>query len=575
MPPARWLLPQPDPLQVRQLAAALPTGTAAARVLCARGLGDPESARQFLAAPLEALHDPFALAGMSQAAERLGRAVRSGERILIYGDYDVDGTTAVVVLKKAIELAGGQASFFVPHRLKDGYGMRAEVVEAAAAEGVRLIVSVDTGIRAAEVVRLAGELAIDVIVTDHHLPESELPPALAVLNPHRADCAYPEKNLCGAGVAFKLAQALLGALGWPEQKLRRVTESFLKVVALGTVADVVPLTGENRIIVKHGLGGLGNVRNQGLRALLEVAGFSGGRVPTAGQVAFRIAPRMNAAGRMDTATSVIELFLTADPERARAIAAQLDALNQERQQTEEAITRAILEECLRDPVEGRSALVFSGRNWHRGVLGIVASRLVERFHRPVFVLGVNEEGLAQGSGRSVPGFHLLEALESMPELFARFGGHVYAAGVTLAAANVDPFRERLDARAAERLRPEDMVENLEIDAVVELSEIDGDAVGDVLALAPFGCGNPAPRFAAMGVEVAGAWVWKERHLRLAVRQNGRTLALKAWNFADRAAELPAGARIDLAFTVEEDAYSGWAATMCAFRPAAAAGQSMV
>lgn len=576
MPPARWLLHPTDPFEVQKLAAALAVGLPAARVLCARGLSDPEAARRFIDAPLDALHDPFALTGMRDAAERLARAVRGGEKILIYGDYDVDGTTAVVVLKKAIELAGGEAEFFVPHRLKDGYGMRAEVVEAAAANGVRLIVSVDTGIRAAEVVRLAGELAIDVIVTDHHLPEGELPPALAVLNPHRPDCAYPDKNLCGAGVAFKLAQALLVTLGWPEARLRRVTESFLKVVALGTVADVVPLTGENRIIVRHGLKGLGDVRNQGLRALLEVAGFAAGRgAPTAGQVAFRIAPRMNAAGRMDTATAVIELFLTRDPERARALAAQLDALNQERQQTEEAVTRAILEECLRDPVDGRSALVFCGEGWHRGVLGIVASRLVERFHRPVFVLGLDEQGRAQGSGRSVPGFHLLEALESMPELFCRFGGHVYAAGVTLAAGNVACFRERFNAYAAARLRPEDFVETVEIDAVVDLTEIDDRAAAEVLALAPFGNGNPAPRFAAMDVEVAGVSIWKERHLRLAVRQNGRTLALKAWNFAGRAAELEPGARVDIAFTLEEDAYAaargypGWGAVLCDARAATA------
>ena len=569
MPPARWLLPETDPLQVQTLAAALGVSVAAARVLCARGLADAETARRFIRAPLEALHDPYAMAGMPEAVERLARSIRTGEKILIYGDYDVDGTTAVVLLKKAIELAGGAASFFIPHRLKDGYGMRAEVVESAAAAGVRLIVSVDTGIRASEVVRVAGRLGIDVIVTDHHLPESELPPALAVLNPNRAGCGYPEKNLCGAGVAFKLAQALLGTLGWPAEKLARVTESFLKIVAIGTVADVVPLTGENRIIVKHGLAGLGNVRNQGLRALLDVAGFTGASVPTAGQVAFRIAPRMNAAGRMDTATAVIELFLTGDAARARAIAAQLDTLNQERQRTEEAITSAILAECLRSPVDGRSALVFCGEGWHRGVLGIVASRLVERFHRPAFVLGM-EDGLARGSGRSVPGFHLLQALESMPELFAKFGGHVYAAGVTLPAANVDPFRERFNAYASERLRPEDLVESVEIDAVVELAEIDERAVADVLALAPFGCGNPAPRFAAIGVEVAGASVWKERHLRLAVRQNGRTLTLKAWNFAPRAAELTPGARIDIAFTVEADAYTGWTAVMCGFRPAAAA-----
>src|SRR5260370_616112 len=265
--------------------------------------------------------------------------------------------------------------------------MRAEVIERAAAMGVRLIVSVDTGIRASEVVRGARELGIDVIVTDHHLPEAELPPALAVLNPNRRDCSYPEKNLCGAGVAFKLVQALLATLDWTAARRQRVIESFLKLVAIATVADVVPLLGENRIIVKHGLGGLHTVRNPGLRALLQVAGFTAGRAPTSTQVAFRVAPRINAAGRMASADAVIRLFLTDDSAEAQSIAGQLHALNQERQETEADIVAAVLDECTRSPVtDDQIALVFCGADWHRGVVGIVASRLVERFSRPVFVL---------------------------------------------------------------------------------------------------------------------------------------------------------------------------------------------
>ena len=400
----RWRFPGEPGERAAGLAAALGIGLPSAKILCSRGYGDPEAARRFLDPSLENLHDPYLMAGMDAAVARIRRAIDGREGILIYGDYDVDGTTSVVVLKKAIELAGGQATFAIPHRLKDGYGMRPEVVEAAAASGVRLVISVDTGIRAGEVVRRAAELGIDVIVTDHHLPEAELPPALAVLNPNRPDCGYPERNLCGVGVAFKLVQALLGTLGWPGGKLRRVTQSFLKLVALGTVADVVPLTGENRIIVKYGLGGLKSVRNPGLRALLDSAGFTEA-IPSSGDVAFRIAPRLNAAGRMDTANAVIELFLTEDNARARAVAEELARLNQERQQTEEAITREVLEECRRVPVDGRFGLVFCGENWHRGVLGIVASRVVERFHRPVFVLGLDPaDGIAQGSGAQHSGF---------------------------------------------------------------------------------------------------------------------------------------------------------------------------
>jgi single-stranded-DNA-specific exonuclease len=550
------------------LVAALGITPLTARILAHRGLNDPDAARRFLHPAFEDLHDPALMLGMTAAVERLERAIRAGEKILIYGDYDVDGTTSVVILTKAIEIAGGAASYHIPHRLKDGYGMRSEVVEAAAAAGVGLIVSVDTGIRAAEVVRRANELRIDVIVTDHHLPESELPPALAVLNPNQPGCPYPEKNLCGAGVAFKLVQALLGRQGWSAAKLRAYAESFLKLAAIATVADVVPLTNENRVIVSHGLAGLRDVRNPGLRALLDVAGFTGGKLPNARQVAFQLAPRINAAGRMDHAQAAVEMFLTGDPARARELAQQLHAQNTDRQQTE-AEVREICEKAVVDP--SAAAMVYYSEEWHRGVLGIVASRLVERLHRPVFVLARNpEDGLAQGSGRSIQAFHLLDALESMADLFVRFGGHAHAAGVTLDPARVDEFRTRFNACAAARLKPEDFEPQLALDAMVELPELTDRAIREVFALAPFGHGNPPPMLAALNVEVSGTpALWKEKHLKVLARQNGRTLALKAWNFAGRAAELPAGARVDIAFQVEEDAYTGWAAVLRDVRAAGA------
>ena len=566
MTQSRWLLPSTDPRAVGALSSGLGIAAPAAGILVHRGLGDPAAARRFLDPSLDDLHDPAAMRDMPRAVERLREAIRQGQKTLIYGDYDVDGPTAVVLLTQPIEPAGGAAGHHVPHRLKDGYGMRPEVVETAAAEGVKLIVSVDTGIRGAEVVRRANELGVDVIVTDHHLPETELPPALAVLNPNRPGCPYPDKNLCGAGVAFKLAHALLATLPWPPRKLRRVSESLLKLVAIATVADVVPLTGENRIMVKHGLDGLGVVRNAGLRALLDVAGFTGNSVPTARQVAFQIVPRLNAAGRMDTAMAVIELFLTGDPARARELAQQLDRQNTERRQVEDQIRDA----CERQAVdESAAALVYYSERWHRGVLGIVASRLVERLHRPVFVLGRNpEDGLAQGSGRSIPAFHLLEAMEAMPDLFIRFGGHQYAAGATLEAARVDEFRRRFNAYAAARLSPEDFLPRLQVDAVVEFGDLTDPCIQEILALAPFGHGNPLPVLAALDVEVAAPPVtMKEKHLRVAMRQNGRALVLKAWNFAQRAGEMPPGARVDITFTLEEDAYSaargnpGWAAVL--------------
>ena len=569
----RWELPAPDANAVSVLSAALEIGPPAAKVLVHRGLSDPAAAHRFLHPAFEHLHDPLTLRDMPLAIERIARAIRDRERILIYGDYDVDGTTSVVLLTKAFELAGATPAYHVPHRLKDGYGMRSEVVEAAAEQGVKLIVSVDTGIRAAEAVRRANSLGIDVIVTDHHLPETGLPPALAVLNPNRPDCPYVEKNLCGAGVAFKLIQALLPHMGWPADKVRRVSESFLKLVAIATVADVVPLTGENRILVAHGLRGLGTVRNAGLRALLDVAGFTvDATPPNARQVAFQLAPRLNAAGRMDTAKAVVELFLTNDPARARDLAKQLDDQNAERQQVEAEIR----DTCERIAVDDAAcALVYYGENWHRGVLGIVASRLVERLHRPVFVLGRNpDDGLASGSGRSIPAFHLLDALESMSDMFVRFGGHAHAAGVTLATAHVEEFRRRFDASARSRLSTGDFLPRLEIDAVLELREISEQAIDELFLLAPFGHGNPTPVCAVLGVEVAAKpTIMKEKHFKVTVRQNGRSLVLKAWNLAHRAGELTPGTRMDVAFNLEEDAYSAargyppWAAILKDFRPA--------
>jgi single-stranded-DNA-specific exonuclease len=570
---SRWLLPVSDPALVAGLARELRIGMPAARVLFSRGYRDAAAARRFLSPELGDLHDPFLLRDMDAAVERLLRAISEREKILLYGDYDVDGTSAVVVLKKAIDLAGGSVDFFVPHRLRDGYGMRPEAIDRAAADGVKLVVSVDTGIRAGAVVEHARGLGIDVIVTDHHLPEATLPPAVAVINPNRRDCEYPEKNLCGAAVAFKIVQALFARMGWPSSRVQALCESFLKLVAVATVADVVPLTGENRVIVKRGLNGFHTVRNPGLRALLHVAGFQAGDCPSAGQVAFRIAPRINAAGRMADAIDVIEMFLTDDSARALELAAKLHDLNRERQDTEADIVRRINEECERVAVtDAEAALVFSGAGWHKGVVGIVASRIVERYHRPVFVLCEDEEtGLAQGSGRSIPAFHLLEALESMRDLFMKFGGHKQAAGVTLRRERVQEFRERFNRYTAERLTADDFRPAIEFDAEIDLAELNDDSACDVLRLAPFGCGNPAPLFALRAAELAGPPQVREKLVKVAVRQGGRTMFFKSWNNHSRWQELAPGTALDLAVCIEDDTYGasrglpGWSAAIKDFR----------
>lgn len=552
----RWQLPCHPGQPIQHLARTLNIGLPAARVLYNRGYREPSAAQNFLTPDLALLHDPFLLLGMDRAVARLVRAIEQKEQILIYGDYDVDGTSSVVILKKAIDLAGGIAEYRVPHRLREGYGMRPEVLEEAAGRGVKLVISVDTGIRAADVVRAATVLGVDTIITDHHLPDEDVPPAVAVLNPNQVGCPYPEKNLCGAGVTFKLIQALLQRLSWPEAKARRMIESFLKLVAIATVADVVPLTGENRVIVKTGLSGLDRVANPGLRALLDVAGFNEGKAPSAGQVAFRVAPRINAAGRMANASDVIEMFLTGDADKARDLATQLHELNQTRQQTEQDIVAEVLALCDENPIAAdQFALVFSKEGWHRGVIGIVASRIVERFHRPVFILG-EEDGLAQGSGRSIKPFHLLDALESMSEIFMRFGGHRQAAGLTLEAAKVAEFRERLNAYAASVLTPEDLRPSLYVDAVVEAKDLDLQTVAEVFSLAPFGFGNPAPTLAMLDAEVvAPPQIIKEKHLRIRVRQNGRFFSAMGWHMAELAPRIVQGSKVDLAFTLEEDDFS--------------------
>jgi single-stranded-DNA-specific exonuclease len=519
---------------------------------------------------MEDLHDPFLLRDMDRTVERIRKAIRGRELIEIHGDYDVDGVTSTVVLKKALELAGAESGWHIPHRIHDGYGMQPAAVEEAAARGARLIISVDNGIRAGAAIARANELGVDVIVTDHHLPEAELPPALAVINPNRTDCTYPNPDLCGAGVAFKLAHAILAGMGWPAARLYRVLESFLKLVAIATVADIVPLTGENRVIVKHGLKGLGDVRNPGLRALLDAAGFAE-RVPDATEVGFRIAPAINASGRMDSAGQAVKLFLTEDREEANRIARELFALNVERQTAERSIVKEIFDRCVETPVtDGDAALVLWGEGWHRGVVGIVASRIVERFHRPAIVLGV-ENGVAQGSGRSIEAFHLLDALEGMRELFTKFGGHAHAAGLTLPESSLAAFRERLRGWAAERLTPEDMRPTVEIDAVIEFGEINDSLWRALERIAPFGMGNRRPLFGARNVQLAGPpQIWKEKHIRLAARQGGRTLMLKGWGLADLAQDLREVTAVDIAFEIERDWFGGWGLTVRVCRACAAA-----
>ena len=567
----RWEYRQFAPAEADRLQSEHGISRLLAVLLVQRGISDPEQAGRFLQPSLSHLHDPYLMQGMRPAVERLQRAIANQERILIYGDYDVDGTTSVVILGKAIELAGGEADFHVPHRVKEGYGMRAEVIEQASRDQVRLLISVDTGIRESGVVDRANELGIDCIITDHHLPESAVPQALAVLNPNQPGCGYPDKNLCGVGVAFKLAQALLASLEWPPARLERVLESMLKIVAIGTIADVVPLLGENRVFSRIGLAGLREPRNVGLQALLRVAGFSPAKLPSAGDVAFRVAPRINAAGRMDTARDVIELFTTPDADRAAAIAQKLNGLNSDRQRTEQQIASEIIER-LREipPPSATPFIVEAGEGWHAGVIGIVASRIVERFHRPALVLSCNsDEGLATGAGRSIRAFHLLEALESAADLFVRFGGHRQAAGCTLEIDRIDELRQRLNSHAGKVLKADDFIPTLQLDAELPFRSIHDQTMAELAQLAPHGLANPSPRFSTPNVRlVADPRIIKEKHLKLRVENESMSFDAIGWRMAERADGLRRDTRLDAAYTIEADTYhGGWQLVLEDFREA--------
>ena len=567
----RWRYREFDPAVVDRLQAENGLSRLPAVLLAQRNISDPEQAARFLQPELTQLYDPYRMLGMKRAVERLLRAIHQQERILIYGDYDVDGTTGVVVLRKAIELAGGSADFHVPHRVKDGYGMRQDVIERAARDEVRLVVSVDTGIRERAVVQRANELGIDCIITDHHLPEEAVPPALAVLNPNQSGCSYPDKNLSGAGVAFKLSQALLSGLEWAPSRLHSVLHSMLKVVAIGTVADVVPLLGENRVFVTLGIEGLRQPRNPGLKALLDVAGFSAARSPTAGDIAFRLAPRLNAAGRMESARSVIELLTTGRAERAAEIAQKLDRLNNDRQQSENAIVTEVVErlEGIPPPDEA-PCIVEAGEAWHPGVIGIVASRIVERYHRPALILSIDaKQGAATGSGRTIHGFHLLEGLESVSDLFERFGGHRQAAGCTLAIERIPELRRRLSEHARRVIRPEDFVPTLNVDSVISFQEITDETMGQIHRLAPHGVGNPTPVFSASGVRLLGRpRLIKEKHLKLTLEQQGVSRAAIGWRMGDRIDGLEPSQALDAAFSIERDYYwGGWQLVLRDFREA--------
>lgn len=517
------------------------------RVLAARGVSTPEAAHHLLDG-CDALSDPFLLKDMDRAVERIRRAVEDGEPIVVFGDYDVDGVSATAILYECLSNMGAQVRCKLPSRSGGGYGLNCDALRALAAKGYTLVVTVDNGIAAVEEARCARELGLDLVITDHHLPGGELPGAVAVVDPNRADDQSPCKSLCGAGVAFKLCAALEGCD--PAELL----DLFGELAALGTIADVVPLVGENRTLVREGLASLQDTMRPGLQALLEIAGYAGKPV-TADTVSYGLAPRLNAAGRMDSAAVALKLLLCENEDQAAGIAARLGEINAQRQQTEQQILAAALETLQKDPARANDrVVVVAGEGWHPGVIGIVASRLMERFGRPVIVIST-ENGEGRGSGRAPAGFNLHAALSACSAHLLRSGGHAAAAGLLIEEEKIGAFRAAINAWAARECpAPEPGV--LSLDAVVSLDELTVPAVRELGRLAPFGSGNPVPLLLVRDAVVDGLWPLgnEGRHTRLRLRQGEVTCFVSLFGVSPQAMAYPLGAAVDA--VLELSVYQG-------------------
>jgi single-stranded-DNA-specific exonuclease len=530
-------------------------------IVARRGIATEEEFRKYVAPSIGDLHDPATIHGIGEACERIERAVRDHETILIYGDYDVDGVTSIVLLQTVLRAIGADAAHVVPHRLVDGYGLKTSVVDRVLVDrDVKLIITVDCGITSVDPVRQAIERGIDVIVTDHHLPPELLPEAAAVLNPKQPGCEYPFKELAGVGVAFKLCCELLRRSG-----KKMAIASLLKIAAIGTVADVAPLVGENRTIAWLGLAGLADPRNPGLRALIRRLGMLG-RPLRAVDVGFKIGPRINAAGRLSSAETAIDLFAATSEEAAWALCTELDRLNAERQEVERGVREEA--EAMVGAAFTNRVFVLAGTNWHKGVLGLTAGRIAQRYHRPALAIGIEGE-LAVGSGRSIPAINLHEQLEAVAELFTHFGGHEFACGFALPAANVDELRRRLEERFA-AFDEEVFRREAQVDAEVTLAEVDQEFVKTHEMMQPFGAGNLQPLFLTRNADVGATREFGPDCCELTLNDGtGRATAVLWPSVRALAAEVKTGARIDLLFHIEPDSYaaSGAKLTVVDARPA--------
>jgi len=551
-PPSRWVLaPLADPTAATALANALTIPHSLARVLVARGFATEDAARRFLRPQLEHLHDPRLLRSLPEAVDRLARAIRGREPILVHGDYDVDGICSTTLMTRTIRALGGVAIPFIPDRQRDGYDLGAAGVAAAAEAGAPRVVRCDRGASPVGPAQSLRDAGIDLIISDHHLPGGPLPSALAVLNPRRADDEWPDKDLAAVGVAFKLALALTGELHGNEN----VVLNMLDLVALATVADVAPLRGENRVFVRRGLALLSDSKSPGIRALLRSSGLDGKEI-TAGRIGFTLAPRLNALGRLDRALRGVDLLLAEREDEANSIARQCEELNRDRQE----LDRRILEEALKRvdalDLDSTYGIVLAGASWHAGVIGIVASRIVELAARPVFLIAV-QDGIGKGSGRSIPAFDLHSALGECRDHLLRFGGHRAAAGLTIDEHEIPAFAERFNELALARLSKDDLVRELRIDLELPLADATEALEKMLRHFEPFGIGNPGPVFSARGVRVATtAGKIGADGIKLQLELPGGSIEAVGWGLAHRAKELSAGASIDIAYRLERNEFRG-------------------
>lgn len=555
-PKHRWIIPEsPDPAAVARLQQELHLPEPLCRLLAARGLADIDGAKIYLRPRLDQLHDPCLMLDLERAVERLERAIANGEQILIHGDYDVDGMCSTTLMTRTVRMLGGKVTPFIPRRLEDGYDLGPAGVDAALRVGARVVLTCDCGTSAHEAVRALQDAGIDVIISDHHLPGGgALPPAFAILNPKRPGCTSPDRDLAAVGVAFKLALALVKRRGGNENAIYRM----LDLVALATIADIAPLRGENRVLARYGLRMLNETQNVGLRALIRAAGL-GGKQITAGRVGFILAPRLNAVGRLGHAIRGVELLLSDDEHAANATARDFEELNAQRQDVDRATLIRARELLSNVDLDETYGIVLAEDGWHPGVIGIVASRIVEEFGRPTVLISLDGDG-GKGSGRSIPAFDLHAGLSKCRDLLARFGGHRSAAGVTITRDRVPDFAERFNAVAREQLTPDDLIPELRTDLEVSLGELTLQLESLLRHVEPCGVGNPSPVLVARQVTVNAPprVVGREQeHLKLRLTDaSGAQIEALGWGMASRAAEVEQGALLDVAFRLESDEWNG-------------------